>query len=53
MLMNFFKVRKARGVRVATDVFGFPIYAFSMLILNSEWLGVRLAFLSKIVVQEE
>ena len=41
---------------LATDVFGFSIYAFSMQILNSEWLGVRLAFLSKsvwIIVQEE
>ena len=32
-----------------SDVFGFLIFAFSMQILNSEWLGVKRDFLLKIV----
>ena len=34
---------------LASDVFGFLIFAFSMQILNSEWLGVKQDFLLKIV----
>ena len=34
---------------LASDVFGFLIFAFSMQILNSEWLGVKRDFLLKIV----